>query len=433
MLANPPPVRQGDTVDAEALKTQGEKLMMEQRIEEAVNSFRQATLLNPTDDGAFLRLGIALSVLGRRDPAMDAFASALAVNPHSIPVYYNRSGLKRYQPGDPEIPLLEGLLADPAALPLEQRIMAHFTLGKAWLDINDADRAFPHFHQGNGLYRRTFSYDVDAALAQMAEIARVLTKDTIDALKVGGNLSVRPIFIVGMPRSGSTLVEQILASHPNVAGAGEIAAFRTVVQSLRQGNGHAIPYPLVATMLNPTLTGKLGDLYLQLTQQWVEKDKPRLTDKFLENFLYAGLIHATLPNAKIVHCRRDPIDTCLSCYTTMFGGAQEFTFDMNELGRYWQGYERLTDHWRDTLPSSHFIEASYEDIVADAEGSTRRLLHALDLPWNERCLTFHANDRPVMTASSQQVRQPIHGNSKGRWKRYRDHIVPLLQILGQAD
>ena len=412
------------------LKAEGERLMQELRVAEAAQSFRQATQVAPDDEGAFVRLGVAESVLGHRQPALAAFERALALNPDCVPAFYNRSGLKRYLPDDPELEHLARLLADRADLPLDERIMAHFTLGKAWLDVGEGDKAFPHFHQGNGLMRRTISFDVAASIAQMEQIPKVLTADRIAQLKTGGHPSVQPIFVIGMPRSGSTLIEQVLASHAQVSGGGELAAFRLVMDNLRQNDGQTIPYPFVASVLSPPLVGQIGAGYLHLTQRYLETGKTRLVDKLLENFLYAGLIHAALPQAKIVHCRRDAMDTCLSCYTMMFSGSQSFTFDMVELGRYWLAYDRLMAHWRDVLPPAQFIEIAYEDMVADLPGQTRIVLNRLDLPWDENCLSFHQNQRPVLTASSQQVRQPVHSASLGRWKPHSAHLQPLLQTLG---
>ena len=376
-----------------------------------------------------VRLGVAHSVLGQRAQALAAFDRALAVNPQSVPTYYNRSGMKRYKADDPELDLLEGLLNGQGDLPQHQRIMAHFTLGKAWMDVGDGAKAFRHLDAGNSLMRGTLSFDVDAKIAQMEMIPQVLTAQRIAHLKTGGDTSARPIFVVGMPRSGSTLVEQILASHPAVSGAGEITAFRVLVQNLRGEDGQSLPYPQVAGMLTPEVAGKMGAGYVHLTQRWAEAGKLRLVDKFLENFWYAGLIHAVLPRARIIHCRRDAVDTCLSCYAMMFGGGQEFTFDQRELGRYWRAYDRLMDHWRAVLPPSHFIELQYEDMVQDMAATTRQVLERLNLPWDDACLSFHSTQRAVLTASSQQVRQPVHTASMGRWKPYAPYLQPLLQAL----
>ena len=415
-------------VDHEQYKALGESLMQSHRVVEAVDAFTQATQLAPQDDGAFIRLGIAHSVLGQNALALAAFDRAVALNPHSVAAYYNRSGLKRYCADDVEFSVLTGLLAQ-SALPLQDRIMAHFTLGKAGLDLGDGALAFQHFHLGNGLARRTMSFDLAASIARMERIAETLTAERIAVLKQGGNPTIQPIFVVGMPRSGSTLVEQILASHQDVAGGGEIAAFRTVLQNLRDNQGQVIPYPHVVDVLSPPVAGQIGAAYLHLTKPWVQQGKTRLVDKLLENFLYVGAIHAALPQAKIIHCQRDARDTCFSCYTMLFNEAQSFTFDMVELGQYWRAYDRLMAHWRAVLPSRQFIDVRYEDLTANLEPVARSLLTRLDLPWDTACLTFHQNSRPVLTASSQQVRQPVHTGSQGRWKPYAPYLSPLLQAL----
>lgn len=421
----------GVVVDSERFKALGESLMQQHRVAEAADAFAQAAVLAPRDEGAFIRLGIAHSVLGQGALALEAYDRALVLNPHSVPAYYNRSGLKRYQAGDAELQVLSRLLEDTPSMPLDERIMAHFTLGKAGLDLGDGDLAFLHFNLGNGLMRRTVSFDIAASIAQMERIAEILTPDRIAALKVGGNPSVQPIFVVGMPRSGSTLVEQILASHGAVAGGGEISAFRTLLQNLRHNHGEVIAYPHVVTLLSPQVIGQIGAGYVHLTKPWAQAGKTRLVDKLLENFLYAGLIHAALPQAKIIHCQRDARDTCLSCYTMLFNDAQSFTFDMTELGRYWRAYDRLMAHWRVVLPPQNFIEVGYEDLVTSFEPTTRSLLTRLDLPWDAACLSFYQNPRPVLTASSQQVRQPVHTGSQGRWKHYASYLTPLLRALHQ--
>jgi hypothetical protein len=214
-----------------------------------------------------------------------------------------------------------------------------------------------------------------------------------------------------------------------IEGAGEIAAFRAVLGRINGADGKPIPFPDVAAILPKEALCTIGDLYLKLVSPYTH-GKPRLVDKFLENCLYAGLIHLALPNARIVHCRRDPVDTCLSCYTLLFGTDQHFAYDMTELGHYWKAYDALMDHWRTVLPADRFIEVEYELLVADFEPQVRRLLDQLALPWDPACLGFHKTERAVLTASNAQVRQPVHGGSVGRWKRYASQIAPLLDALG---
>ncbi len=404
----------------------GEARMQSGDAQGAVRDFGQAAALAPKDADIRVRLGIALAAVGRSSDAVDAYDAAIGLDPSHIAAYYNRSGLKKYVKDDPEILLLTSMVP---GLSVSDQILVHFILGKAWMDVGDADQAFAHFHRGNALHRATLSYDVADDIARMGKIAEQFTQELIQKFSGQGVLSQQPIFIVGMPRSGSTLVEQILASHPMVEGAGEIAAFRAVLGRITGADGVSLPYPDLMALMPPQAVATVGDLYLKLVGPY-SHGKPRLVDKFLENSLYAGLIHLALPNARIIHCRRDPVDTCLSCYTLLFGTEQHFTYDMSELGRYWRAHDALMEHWRTVLPADRFIEIEYEQVVAELETQVRRLLDFLDLPWEPACMAFHKTERTVMTASNAQVRRPIHGGSVGRWKPYAAQIQPLLQALG---
>jgi hypothetical protein len=244
-----------------------------------------------------------------------------------------------------------------------------------------------------------------------------------------GAVSDLPVFIVGMPRSGTTLIEQIVASHPDVTGAGELSALRHVVDAhgmfpewlaaLSDGPGEA-----AARVLE-----QLGRDYLARTVP-LARGGARLVDKMPGNFALAGLIALMLPGARIIHTRRDAVDTCLSCYTKLFGGDQPFTYDQAELGRFYRAYERLMAHWRALLPPERFIEVDYEAVVDNVEYEARRLIEFLGLPWSDACLNFHQDRRVVRTASANQVRRPIYGTSRGRWRAYAAYLGPLLGALG---
>jgi hypothetical protein len=227
----------------------------------------------------------------------------------------------------------------------------------------------------------------------------------------GGDPSEIPIFILGMPRSGSTLIEQILASHAWVHGAGERMDFPDLLADLGDRDFRALGAAYAAR--SGTLAPGAG----------------RVTDKLPGNFLHAGAIHLALPRARIIHSRRDPADTCLSCYTKLFRGEQPFTYDLGELGRYYRAYERLMAHWRVVLPESVFLEVDYEALVADPETQTRRLLAHCGLAWDPACLVFHETRREIRTASAVQVRQPLYGGSVGRWRRHGERLEPLLREL----
>ena len=290
-------------------------------------------------------------------------------------------------------------------------------LGKALLDAGDPDEAFHHLHRGNGLKRSTQSYDADSTSNWMRSIATSFAEDAPAAVE--WEPGVAPVFVLGMPRSGTSLVEQILASHPAVHGAGEMRARQRLADNLGTSPAAAPPERLVAA--GKTYRAKVTDL---------ARAKSHVIDKMSAHFLHVGLIRRMLPGARIIHCRRDPADTCLSCYTQLFIDAQPFTYDLTELGRFHVDYQALMAHWRATLPQSAFLEVDYEAVVADVEAQARRMLDFVGLPWNEACLAFHRTERPVRTASVNQVRQPIYAGSVGRWRRYASHLGPLLRELG---
>ena len=317
--------------------------------------------------------------------------------------------------------MLEAALADGEQRRLSERIDAHFALGKAYLDAGDVPRAFHHFHAGNPKKRATFTYDAAAMADWMHRIADAFTHDRLNQLQGAGAPSELPVFVISMPRSGTTLVEQIVSSHPQVMGAGELPALRLVIE----GCG---AFPEVVASVTRDDAARLGQAYLARIGP-LAQGAVRLIDKMPANFFYAGLIPPILPGARIIHCRRDPLDTCLSCYTKQFAGEQSFAYDLTELGAFYRSYEGLMRHWRGVLPAERFIEVDYEAIVDDLAGEARRLVDFLGLPWDEACLSFHQNRRMVRTASVNQVRQPIYTTSKGRGQQYADHLGPLLSAL----
>ena len=263
-------------------------------------------------------------------------------------------------------------------------------------------------------------------------IEAVFTRELIAAKSGGGDESPMPIFVLGMPRSGTTLIEQIIASHPLVHGAGELGELNEVVLTVRGPDGNTIPYPEFVLALDAAALKQIGARYVASVRKLMpEGTQARyLTDKMPSNYYFAGLIHLALPNAVIIHCVRDPVDTCVSCYSKLFSGAQIHTYDLAELGRYYRRYERLMAHWRRVLPKGRILDVRYEDVVADLEGQARRILAYCALPWDDRCLAFHRTERPVRTASATQVRRPIYNTAVGRWRAYADDLGPLLAALG---
>jgi hypothetical protein len=229
------------------------------------------------------------------------------------------------------------------------------------------------------------------------------------------------VFVFGMPRSGTSLIEQILASHRDVQAAGELSTLSRVVSRLG-------PFPAALSGLTPDIATQLGRLYLDEIEP-LAAGRSRVVDKMPSNFFYAGLIPLLLPQARIVHVLRNPLDTCLSCYSKLFAREQLFSYDLTELGRFYRGYDKLMAHWRAILPADRFLEVRYEDVVADLEGQARRLISFLDLPWDDACLRFAETDRVVRTASANQVRGPLFATSVDRWKPYARHLAPLFAAL----
>ena len=299
--------------------------------------------------------------------------------------------------------------------------MSRSTLGSAKFS-RDSARAFHHLDTGNRLKRSTFSYDAAATGQWFNRIATAFTPELMAKYQTAGAQSDLPVFIIGMPRSGTTLVEQILASHPQVHGAGELSALSLAIEK-------AGTFPGSIGNWSADDLSRIGRDYLARIAP-LANGKAHLVDKMPANFFYAGLIPLILSGARIIHCRRDPIDTCLSCYSKQFAGEQLFSYDQAELGQFHRDYQTLMAHWRTVLPAQCFIEVDYESVVDDLEGEAKRLIDFIGLPWDDACLNFHQTRRVVRTASVNQVRQPIYKTSKGRWQAHADHLRPLLAALG---
>jgi hypothetical protein len=229
------------------------------------------------------------------------------------------------------------------------------------------------------------------------------------------------------------LVEQVIASHPAAYGAGELQVLNDVVLTVRGPDGNSLPYPEFVSALDATSLQQIGARYIALVRALAGKhgraDADRITDKMPSNYYFAGLIHLALPNAKIIHTIRDPVDTCISCFSKLFSAEQNHTYELGELGRYYKRYEQLTAHWHNVLPVGRILDVRYEDLVADVEKQARRIVAYCGLPWDDRCLSFHETNRPVRTASATQVRQPIYKSAVGRWRVYEQHLGPLLSAL----
>ena len=410
------------------LNAAGAALQAMDRYDEALDAFGKAAAADG-DSGAAGLIGraILLTQLGRLEEAAAAFAEARRRFPRCGAAWYGAVDLLPC--GDGEAALLEAMLDAPSGLGRDDRTMLHFTLGAARLEAGDTERAFAHFASGNALKRSALDFDAAATERWIDAIAQAFPAER---LAVGAAPSADPsdlpVFVVGMPRSGTSLVEQILASHPAVHGAGELSVLEQIVNRVTLPDGRPVPYPALVEAASPDDLAELGQRYLDQVSG-LAGDAVRLVDKMPLNFLYAGLIALALPGARVVHCRRDALDCCLSNYTRLFQDQNVFTYDLAELGRFHRAYERLMAHWRRVLPPDRFLELDYEALVAEPEAEVRRLLAFCGVAWDPACLDFHRTRRRVTTASAVQVRRPIHSDAVGRGKALAEHLAPLVQAL----
>lgn len=408
-------------------------LCLEQgRTEEAVSGFRRAVEIEPGYADARIKLGECHAELGRFAEAEACYRHVLEVDPGNIDARFDLALLG--PAGDADENLAALVEVEQAArnrkktLGGNDAIKLDFALGRAYDQRGDHERAFAHFLEGCRLKRATLDYDAEKTAARIADIMRIFDRESIARLGDGGNPSALPIFVLGMPRSGTTLVEQIIASHPAVYGAGELPDLMEIATGVMAESELLFPNGVQA--LSPDRLATMGSLYAAGLQRRAP-EAYRITDKMPANFLAVGLIHLMLPNAKIIHVRRNPLDTCWSCFTTVFNHGQHHTYDLAELGRYYADYARLMDHWRKVLPADAFLDVQYEDIVADQAAQARHLIEYCGLEWNDACLDFHQNKRAVRTASMTQVRQPIYKSSVERWRPYGKFLEPLFDALGE--
>jgi tetratricopeptide (TPR) repeat protein len=405
----------------------GKVFLALRRAEAAVEYFEKALAIDPRHALAHNNLGVLRRDRGDLVEALRHYDAAIASMPSFAQAHYHRTEIKTFSNGDCDLKAIEALVRRPDLSPDEEPF-AHFALGKAYEDTGDYNRAVEHLLKANRLRRQRIAYNEANVLRRFHDISNVFTRDLMEHFEGFGCASQVPIFVVGMPRSGSTLVEQILSSHPLVDGAGEVPSLERVAGIGREGRNGAVPFPDYVSALNRTSLREFGETYIQgLPTPGVGVS--RITDKMLANFSYVGLIRLILPNARIIHTRRDPVETCMSCFSKPFTVGHEYSYDLGEMGRYYRHYDGLMDHWRSLLPAGAMFEVRYEDVVNDLEGQARRLIEYCGLEWNDRCLAFHRNKRPVETASGIQVRQPIFRSSLRRWHRYEASIGPLLQEL----
>ncbi len=396
----------------------------------AESKFHQALTLDSSCDDALLGLGRLCMENGQMEKAEALFRQAIELQPKNLQARVQLAQVKKVTPDDINFAALQALEQKLDEFSDNNAIALHFALGKCYDDSGDHSRAFPHFLAGCQIKRSKLTYNPERVSKQFDDIRQIFDQDTIECLGGAGNQSQIPIFVLGMPRSGTTLTEQIIASHPDVHGAGELNELLQITKRRDANTGRQISFPNNFRALNQETLTAWGTNYVAALKRRAP-DARHITDKMPSNFLSVGLIYLMLPNAKIIHVKRSPMDTCLSCFTHLFRNKfQGHTYNLAELGRYYVDYVRLMNHWRSVLPAGSFLEVQYEDIVADQELQARRLIEYCSLEWNDACLSFHKTQRSVRTASLTQVRQPIYTSSIERWRPYEKFLAPLLETLG---
>ena len=388
--------------------------------DEALRRYQQAAELAPTNAVIRKNLGMALMELGNKEAAEQQFREAIAINPGFGEPYRYLAVLQKYSNlDDADIISMQQLLEKPG-LSGDDRTELHFALGKSYDDCDCYEEAFEHFAAGNRLENRRYDFKLEDFAFRVESLQSVFTEGFISVRAQIGSQSELPVFVVGMPRSGTTLVEQILSSHADAFGASELLWFSRIERGMKNILKTDEDYPYCLGSLEretvQALTGKYQTLLRDLSPEAV-----RIIDKMPENFLRIGLIRMLFPRARIVHCCRDPRDTAISIYTNLFKGNLHWSYDLFNIGAYTGLYQRIMQHWRDNVPGG-FHEIRYETLVQDPEEITRKLVDYVGLPWDPACLSYYETDRRVRTSSHDQVRQPIYSSSVGRWKHYETFL-----------
>ncbi|KEO92892.1 hypothetical protein EH32_13960 [Erythrobacter litoralis] len=382
----------------------------------------------PGDPANLTSKGHALKTTGAREEAIESYRAAIAAKPDHGDAWYALANLKTYSFTDAELDAMKEQAAR-ADLSFMDRVHIAFALGKAHEDSGEYAMSFAAYEEGNALKRAQTRYSADAMSEELARQREMVTRELLESRAGAGHDAPDPIFILGLPRAGSTLLEQILASHSQVDGTLELPNILALAHRLRGRRVGENRYPRVLRELSDEQLEKFGRDFIENTRIH-RAGAPFFIDKMPNNFRHIGLIHLILPNAKIIDARRASMDCCFSGFKQLFAEGQEFTYGLTEVGRYYADYVALMDHWDAVLPGK-VLRVSHEDVLDDLEGQTRRMLDHLGLPFEQACLDFHRTERAVRTASSEQVRQPINRKGQGAWKPFEPWLDELKEALGE--
>lgn len=410
----------------EALINLGDVLVDQERLAEAEETLHKAILWDSKSAKAHAALGAILMQKGELDEAQKCIRQAIDLKPDYAAAHYTLARAKKHTARDQDVEDMETLLAHKD-ITTEQRAQLNFALAKVYEELAEFDKSFDFLQTANTLVRKERSCDIASIRKNFNELKLIFSHDVFKRYKGCGCQDATPIFILGMPRSGSTLVEQTLSSHAAIHGAGELKIIKEMCTDRVFAKITGQTFPIGIRTVQPDILEKLGLRYIKRLRRYSET-ADRITDKMPHNFLQAGLIKLILPHAKIIHCRRHPVDNCLSIYKQFFNKFHNYAYDLKELGEYYTLYEDLMRHWHSIMPG-HIFDINYEDMVADHEERTKEILEFCQLPWDENCLQFHQSKRPVKTASLAQVRRPIYTDSVQLWKQYEKNLSPLITAL----
>ena len=394
----------------------------------AIEIYQAILAVHPDNHRAWLSLGHACKTAGRQADSVKAYCRSAELAPNFGEAYWSLANMKTYRFDDADMALMQAQIARPE-LADEDRFHFHYALGKAFEDGGAYAQSFAHYAEGARLRRAGLGYDSEETSEHMRRSVALFSKAFLAQRAGQGAPAPDPIFIVGLPRAGSTLLEQILASHSAVEGTSELPDIAMIAKTIGGGKTRGLRYPEALAEMSPDRLAALGKEYIARTRAHRKTAKPFFIDKMPNNFQHVGLIQLILPNAKIIDARRHPMASCFSAFKQHFARGQGFSYDLTELGRYYADYVALMDHYDHATPG-RVHRVFYEDVVADTESEIRRLLAYCGLNYEPECLHFHANSRAVRTASSEQVRQPIYTDALAQWRQYEAWLGPLQDALG---
>lgn len=394
--------------------------------EKALGAFRETLKIRPRHPGALLSLGHVLKTLGDQTEAIEAYRKCADVKPELGEIFWSMANLKTFRFEPDEVALMERQV-DSGQIEDESEVNFCYALGKSYEDAKDYDRAFEYYKRGADKKRMMVHYDPVEFTCAVDAIMETMTPELFKKLKGVGLQDPAPILVVGLTRSGSTLIEQILSSHSKVDGTAELPDLQRVAISSGINRSDGLKYPASVMDTPEEIFAELGRDYIESTRRH-RQGAEFFTDKMPNNFSHIGFLHLILPNAKVIDARRHPLDSCFGTFKQLFARGQHFSYDLFDLAEYYKNYVRLMDYWDEVLPGK-VLRVQYEDVVNDMEGQARRMIAHCGLEWEEQIERFYETERAVKTASSEQVRQPIYKGSLDTWKNYEHHLGDLIEQL----